>query len=178
MSTHSLSDVLNDLAGGRAAALARDIVPVSSVTEESLFIGQDAVLASLNREYLNSRAYHDAARREHGADSPMTDIAADALDSAWCAMQTRLMELRADGGLMRLVQTKLRDAAREAERAQREAQDRGALSLFNRMEAARIAKAHDKSSPVYDWLLVFMIFHHTLRLPFPALGIPERRMAA
>jgi len=178
MNAHSLSDVLNDLAGGRAAALAQEMGALSPVSEEALFIEQDAVLASLNREYLYARAHHDAARREHGADSPMADIAADALDSAWCAMQTRLMELRRDGAMMRLVQKKLYEAEREAQQIKKEADDKKALDLFHRLEAARIIKEKNKTSHIYEWLALIIIFHRFLRLPFPALGVQDYRVAA
>lgn len=178
MTQQTLSDVLNDLAGGRAAALAQNLVAASAVREEDFFIEADGIFASLNRHYLDARARHDDARREHGADSPMADIAADALDSAWCAMQTRLMELRANGGLMRAVQSKMREAARGEEQARQAEKDKRALDLFYRIETARIIEERNKTPAIYEWLALIIIFHRFMRLPFPALGIAEQRMAA
>lgn len=178
MTQQTLSDVLNDLAGGRAAALAQNIVAASAVREEDFFIEADGIFASLNRHYLDARARHDDARREHGADSPMADIAADALDSAWCAMQTRLMELRANGDLMRSVQSKMREAALEEEREKQAEQDRHALNFFYRIETARVIAERNKTPAIYEWFAILIIAHRFLRLPFPAMGVPEQRMAA
>lgn len=178
MTVSSLSDVLNDLAGGQVAALADTLRRTDAVTELDLFLEQDALLSSLNNQYRFAREHHMAARKEHGRDSPMADIAADMEDSAWCAMQTRLMELRGNGALMRLVQKKLWEAEVAALAARQALKEKKALDFFNRMEAARLAKERNKSTAIYEWLAVIIIYHRYLRLPFPALGIQEQSIAA
>ncbi len=180
MSEPTLSDVLNDLAGGRIASRARAPAPATRRTEADIFMDMDGVLESLDRQYRYAKQQHTAARLEHGADSPMVDIAADMEDSAWCAMQTRLMELRADGSMMRAVQKKMLEEAREEENARQALKDRKALDFFNRMEALRLFKRNNKSSSIYEWLAFVIIMHQIVRLPFPALGVQAmpQRMAA
>ncbi len=174
MALSSLSDVLNDLAGGRVAVLAQDVPARSIVSELDIFLEQDGTLASLNRQYRYAKQQHRAARAEHGVESPMADIAADMEDSAWCAMQTRLMELRSDGALMLFVQKALWEAERAEAEAKQIYKDKKALDFFNRMETARLVKERNKSSAVYEWMAVLILYHRYLRLPFPALGVPER----
>ena len=179
MSEPTLSDVLNDLAGGRVASLAQAAAPAARRGETDIFMDMDGVLASLDRQYRYAKAQHKAARLAHGADSPMADIAGDMEDSAWCAMQTRLMELRADGAMMRAVQKKLREEAREEDEARRALKDKKALDFFNRMEALRLIKRNNTSSNIYEWLAFVIIMHQIVRLPFPALGVQApQRMAA
>lgn len=180
MSEPTLSDVLNDLAGGRVALLVRDMAPEARRSETDLFSDMDGVLASLDRQYRYAREQHKAARREYGADSPMADIAADMEDSAWCAMQTRLMELRADGEMMQAVQKQQIEEARVAEEARQRAKDKKALDFFNRMEALRLVKKNKTSAGIYEWLAFVIILHQIFRLPFPAMGVQPvpQRMAA
>lgn len=178
MSGVGLSAVLNDLASGRAGLIAQTLVRSPPLCEFDIFLQQDALLADLNRAYLDAKSHHRTVRHEHGAESPMADIAADLEDSAWCAMQTRLMELRRDGELMRFVQKTILDEQRAEAEKQREDQARQALDVYNRLEAIRLIKEKNKAAHIYEWLAMIIIFHRFLRLPFPALGVQTYRAAA
>src|ERR1700754_3624501 len=99
----SLSDVMNELAGGKIISGLTGHAIINPLSEIDYFVQLDATLEELQYRYQQAKEYAQAACREHGAESPMADLAIDMEDSAWCAMQTRLMELRAQGDLMRLV---------------------------------------------------------------------------
>ncbi|MES2729001.1 MAG: hypothetical protein V4621_02740 [Pseudomonadota bacterium] len=74
---------------------------VTSTPDEALghdiltMAADDPVLASLIKQYLNSSRQHKDLLRTNGMQDAMVDVAADMVDSAWCALQTRLLELRA-----------------------------------------------------------------------------------
>lgn len=53
----------------------------------------DPLLADLHRRYLEALACHRKVIRENGPHDAMTVVAADMLDSARCAVQTRMIEL-------------------------------------------------------------------------------------
>lgn len=178
MAALSLTDVINDLAAGRMQALTAPPEPARAPGELAVFIDLDPVLATLNQQYLYARRNHATARKQHGSDSPMADIAADMEDSAWCAMQTRLMELRAQGDMMRRVQKIMWEAERAAQKDIQDEKDRRALTFFYRLETAQLIKKKNKSSVIYEWLAMIIIFHRFMRLPFPCLGVPEQRIAA
>ncbi len=67
-------------------ALGHDILSMAS---------DDPILASLIKQYLNASRQHKGLLRSHGTQDAMVEVAADMVDSAWCALQTRLLELRA-----------------------------------------------------------------------------------
>lgn len=168
----SLSDVINEMAAGRikAATLsprapANQSAPAEPLDELGAFMQMDDLLAHLNKRYLQARRQHTAARREHGADSPMADIALDLEDSAWCAMQTRYMELRADGALMRCAQRMMRESEEDFAREAQAEKDRRALAFFNRMELARQLE-RNKTPHIFEFIFVLMVVNGAMRLPF------------
>lgn len=177
MSALSLTDVMNHLAEGEIVPFTFEREGPVKLTELDAFMAVDPTLASLHRHYLNARLHHQAARKEHGAESPMADVAADMEDSAWCAMQTRLMELRAQGDLMRLVQKQLWENEQDIVRAKQDEKDRKAMEFYHRMETARLMKEKNKPAVIYEWLIVLMLLERSVRLPFPSY-MPERRIAA
>jgi hypothetical protein len=87
-------------------ALGNDILALAA---------DDVILASLIKQYLNVSRNHKSLLKRHGQIDPIVDVMADMVDSAWCAIQTRLIELgdrkKAGGGMAacqpRAVETKL-----------------------------------------------------------------------
>lgn len=59
-----------------------------------VFMGMDACLAALYKEYCEAKARLSQSIESYGAGSAMTDIAADMFDSACCAIETRMLELK------------------------------------------------------------------------------------
>lgn len=83
----------------------------SALTELQAFQILDPLLARLHKEYLDAKDHRAKAIKDFGQDDPMTDMAMLVEDSAWCAMQARYMELRADRVLMAKAQTLMKSCA-------------------------------------------------------------------
>ena len=90
-------------------ALGHDILSLAA---------DDPTLASLIKQYLNASRAHKDLIRHHGAQDAMTEVAADMVDSAWCALQTRLLELRAAEGREQVDPAAYNLASRKAEEPQ------------------------------------------------------------
>ena len=58
-----------------------------------ILIPADSGLESLHKEYLEANITHKKLVQKHGRFDPVTEIAADMLDSTRSAVQTRLLEL-------------------------------------------------------------------------------------
>ena len=87
----------------------------------------------------------------------MADVARDMEDSAWCAMQTRYMEVRGDRDLMREVQ-QIQNEQRETERRALEGQRRReALETY--YTADMVARMHrrDKAPAILEWVVLLWI---------------------
>lgn len=116
--TAQLQEIMNAVSGHLDSVLdAPAVAPVCKNDEMAACMQVDPVLASLNKQYVDAKAIRRRSEKEYGADDCMTMIAADMEDSAWCAMQTRYMELRSDKAVMKAAQEKM---AEEAERAEHE----------------------------------------------------------
>lgn len=93
---HALSEVETnpDLCDDELAA-AISATPDEALSNDILAMAaEDPVLASLIKQYLNASRQHKALMKRYGYHDPMADVAADMVDSAWCAIQTRIIELR------------------------------------------------------------------------------------
>lgn len=102
---------MNDLAANPHMVSANDVVAGKNdfedrsfaahgnefdISEATPFLGTDDVILGLLKDYLNAKADYQGTLLSYGSDNPMTEIAADHADSAWCALQARLFELKAD----------------------------------------------------------------------------------
>ena len=74
----------------------KDAKPVAldPLSEVGLYLSNDRLLAELYRQYLEAQRNYVTSLKQHGADSAMTEIALDMSESSFCAMETRLIELR------------------------------------------------------------------------------------
>ncbi len=66
------------------------------ISEATPFLGTDEMILVLLKDYLNAKADYQSTLLAFGRDNPMTDVAGDHADSAWCSLQARLFELKAD----------------------------------------------------------------------------------
>lgn len=97
--TTSLQDLMNRMASHLDDILPEDMqnAPVDQDWPLiHLYLGVDAVLAGLYKQYCDARARLNQLRAECGPHAPMTEVAADMKDSLHAAMETRLIELQED----------------------------------------------------------------------------------
>lgn len=138
--------------------------PVSVLTELQAFLCIDPLLARLHKEYQDAKETRSQSEKDFGKDDPMTDMALLVEDSAWCAMQTRYMEVRADRALMAEAQSLMEEERLKSSR-RREQEDRNAaLRLYNYMET--VTRARRKEAHAVSWLWVFMFLMYDKAFAF------------
>lgn len=113
---------------------AHNDVPSKVLNELEAFIEIDATLASLNKQYLDAKTQRKALIALHGAEDAMAEIAIDMEDSAWCAMQTRYIELREQRDLMKQAQRLVRQSEIIVEDKKQRKKQNQAFALFQRMQ--------------------------------------------
>ena len=69
-------------------------VSLDPLSEVGLYITIDRLLADLYKQYLEAQRHYITCIETHGKEDVMTEIASDMADSSFCAMETRLIELR------------------------------------------------------------------------------------
>ncbi len=127
---HSLREIMNAVSVNLDRVL--DCAPAgrpAALSEMDAFAGLDPLLADLNKDYLDARSAHQSACRDFGSDDGMTSMAAVMMDSAWCAMQTRYMELRADRAMMARAQKAMAAARAAFDLRQRQEQEAALLRM-------------------------------------------------
>jgi hypothetical protein len=87
----------------------------------------------------------------------MAEMAVDAEDSAWCAAQTRYLELRADRGLMNEAQTMVREAEEEDRATEKALREKEAMTLLAHMQMVERMHAQEKSQSNFGWWLLFYL---------------------
>lgn len=159
-----LMDILNEVSARLDHAPARSVASTMSgqcgaLDELQAFILIDPLLGGLHKEYLDARAMRAQTQREYGAADGMTDLAVMMEDSAWCAMQTRLMELRADRALRAKANAMIEESRKEEEEREAAEKKREALRLidqmltFTRMREMQEEKTKDHGG----WFLFLML---------------------
>lgn len=120
--TESVRDIVAQMAGRMDALLdaserTRTARQTGIIPDELRFwMAVDPLLAELHKQFLDARANHIRLTRQRGAKDPMTDVANDMADSAQCAFETRLLELRHDEDSKAMVLALMRRAHQERER--------------------------------------------------------------
>ncbi len=150
------------------------------LSEMDAFMLLDPLLASLNKEYLDAKHNRLRAERDYGRDDGMTELAALLEDSAWCAMQTRYMEVRAERALMAKAQELMEESRLEELRLAKKEREREALQAFEAMQMfTRMRRVTREKNYADFWLALFM-----LHMDQPALfrnnyaSYPFNRIAA
>lgn len=173
LSELSLQSIMNEMAQGDLAisspAPTQDFIDhcQQPLTEMEALASQDELLAHLQKEFLNAKASHDRLIRENGVDDAMTEVAADMMDSAWCAMQTRMMEVRAKGEVMARAQSMMQASKRKMEETKEQQEKKKALALFHKMQMLQhlknvkrqqqIKKEKEKV-PFFEMVFILMMF--------------------
>lgn len=146
MSSGSLEQIIGDMVRRLDAVGAQGggtpSLPGDPLDQIEALMPVDPVLAALHKEYLDANARHKKLARESGVGDPMTEVAADMLDSARSALQTRLIELQ---------------ECRERETGQalaRSLRRRGAEQEVLQARAAMEKRKREKDSDVFFWFAV------------------------
>ncbi|PZO86722.1 MAG: hypothetical protein DI626_05770 [Micavibrio aeruginosavorus] len=155
-STAQLQEIMNAVSGHLDSVLdAPAIAPVRADDEMAAFLLIDPLLAGLNKQYLDAKSMRRRSEKEYGADDGMTIIAADMEDSAWCAMQTRYMELRNDKAVMKVAKEKMaEEAEREARAKNLEKEEEQRRSV----ERAQMLEAIEKRNQS-DFLFLIIVWY-------------------
>ncbi len=129
--SHSVKDIMSQMAGRMDTLLdaqerTRTTRETGDIPEELRFwMAVDPLLADLHKQFIDARAGHMRLSRTRGLDDPMTDVANDMVDSAQCAFETRLIELRQDEDSKAMVLALMRRAhAMREEALNEEARER------------------------------------------------------
>jgi hypothetical protein len=138
-----------------------EFVPFTADEELSAYCAGDQLLSDLNKQCLDAIAMHEQSVAEYGADDPMTEMAALMKDSAASALQTRLLEVKAQAEKARAAKLIL-EAAREADRlARARAREQQSIEDYRRMEffsAMEKNKGQDDAFPL--WIAIFVWLCH------------------
>jgi len=163
----SLHQIMNDIAG-RLDAI--DPVQENRLTREPIseleaFITLDPLLAHLNKQYQDIKQNRNCTQSD--AFSALNEVAEEQEDSAWCAMQTRYLELRQDGMLMRKARQIMREGLVREELEAREQEEADAVKAEKERKketkafeenirlVVRKEKDENKNANVLEWLLLF-----------------------
>lgn len=120
--TASVQDIMAQMAGRMDSLLdaserTRTARETGIIPDELRFwMAVDPLLADLHKQFLDARANHIRLTRLRGAKDPMADVANDMADSAQCAFETRLLELRRDEDSKAMVLALMRRAHQEHQR--------------------------------------------------------------
>ncbi len=147
---------MNDVSAKLDRALSAP-QPASALTELQAFQILDPLLARLHKEYLDAKDHRAKAIKDFGQDDPMTDMAMLVEDSAWCAMQARYMELRADRVLMAKAQTLMEEERQVSSRKREEENAREALRYYNYLDMLAQARRRHQSDINWAALALWLV---------------------
>ncbi len=171
MQAASLQSILNDVSK-RLDAFQEEEAPVTQdlMSELDVFARLDPLLGDLQKQYRNAQLTRRQQEKQFGHDSAMADVALEAQDSAWCAMQTRYMEVRKDRSLMHKVQSilhrqKQEQLQQQEEKLQTERTHKAEqLRLYHQLRQNTDIRRDQKGGGdiLLAWLWLF-IFHEKMR---------------
>lgn len=101
-SSHSLTFLMNAMTNRLDIISPAELGPIPEEQKWpmiGIFMKIDDCLAALYKEYCEAKARLSQSIESYGAGSAMTDIAADMFDSACCAIETRMLELKSSPSL-------------------------------------------------------------------------------
>ena len=146
------------------------------LSEIDAFMQFDDLLAQLHKQYLEAKMHRVELSADNGMNDPMTEIALDMEDSAYCAFQTRYIELRQIRELMAKVQRLMRESREEIEREknkQREKEFRNFIILAKMQKKLR----QKEQKGGFEYAILLLIFN---LVPTPQILKPQshHKMAA
>ncbi|PZQ43274.1 MAG: hypothetical protein DI551_12430 [Micavibrio aeruginosavorus] len=136
--------------------------PIKGALDEmQAFVMLDPLLADLHKQYLDAKANYQSALKEFGKHDGMTEIAAQMEDSAWCAMQTRYMEVRADRAMMAQAQSMMAESIQEEKESVRNQKEQDALQAWANLQFYQSLQKKTKADA--DDALVFFYLMANMR---------------
>lgn len=155
----ALLDIMNIVSGQLDARMANPArVSPGALSEMDAFAALDPLLGSLVKRYLDAKSTRMASEKQYGACDGMTDMALIVEDSAWCAMQTRYMEVRGDRAMMKQAQALMEESRLEEEAASTRAKEKQTLQFFEQMQIFLRMQEKARQS-YYLWLAVLFLCH-------------------
>ena len=140
----------------------RQDAAMKSLGELEAFIILDDLLNSLHKQYLDAKAQRKELVALGGQDDAMASVAFDMEDSAWCAMQTRYVELRAERKMMARAQDMMRRHERQIEarnrRIEKSYKRKQAHDFVNYLKILEAIKEKNRTPRIFEWLILFIIF--------------------
>lgn len=146
------SDIFETMANV-SKVLDRMVLPEPMSELDALALN-DTLLGTLRKAYLDARGARKAAESEYGYDDGMTEMAMLVEDSAWCAMQTRYLEVRDEKGAAeraaRAIALDQRRKQNEQECAEREEK----MRLYRFLDMLRAQARHANEG---DSMMLFVL---------------------
>ena len=127
-------DVMNAVSQTLDACLQAPRPSTCALSELDALALHDPLLASLRKSYLDAKALRVQSQQQYGVDDGMTEIAMDSEDSAWCAMQTRYLEVRGDRDAMAAAQRAMEEAAQKEKHRAAVEEERNVVSYFKSLQ--------------------------------------------
>lgn len=128
--------------------------PDRMISELEAFMHFDDLLSKLHKEYMDAKEQRQKAVREFGADEPMTEVAVLVEDSAWCAVQTRHMELRDDRALMKSAKDMMEEDRRKKEETASREHEKDYLEKYHAMQMLLRNKQIEQDRSALLWFLM------------------------
>lgn len=132
------------------------------LSELEAFMQMDSLLASLNKEYLEAKAQRKNLCQLNGKGDAMAEVAMDMEDSAWCAMQTRYIELRQSREKMERAQHLMRESEKgEAEAVEKQAKADKEKEFNNYIYWSRTVpkmREMNKTPYIFEWAILLLVF--------------------
>lgn len=159
MSDQSLNDVMDEMM--RRLDKIQPTARVNrAITEIEAYAAVDPLMGTLYKQYLEARTTRDKAVKAHGKNAPMSEIAADLADSAHCAVETRLIELRSDTNMCCLAMRYIKLSGRESYEKKRKeelAYRKKLNDMYDRDETAKRAKKAAEDSMFFVLALLVIL---------------------
>lgn len=155
----------------------KEMRPSQPLSELDAFVQIDPLLGNLQKDYLEAKSQRIDLVALYGNDDAMAEVIMDMEDSAWCAMQTRYLELREERELMEKAQRMMRRAEEkiEDEKEREKIFEAKQFSFF--LETLERIKEMNKPSNILEIALLFWIFKIAPFSDRPYLHTPRASLA-
>jgi hypothetical protein len=152
--------------------------PLEPLGEMEAFMQLDPLLADLQRQYIDAKLQRQELCKAHGDKDPMSEIAMDMEDSAWCAAQTRYIELRQIRDMMAKVQRLMHERDEEIALEKRKEQEKDFMSFFLLAKAQEKMRERQKGGG-YEYAVLLLMFNllPTVKHVGPAYQRPQMAAA-
>ena len=128
------------------------------LSELNAFIQMDGLLASLHKDYLDAKAQRIELVALYGDDDAMAEVAIDMEDSAWCAMQTRYLEVREQREMMERAQRLMRRVEEKIEQEKAREKEYEARQFSYYLQMVEKMKELNKVPQILQWAVLLLLF--------------------